>query len=202
MSRVDTWAHGHVKRRLALMVLLGACVSLFACSEEWRAGEHSATKKEERYGGGVSGLNYSSDAIEGFSVTGPRGMNGGGANMSPAYKDGPATAGEMCCIGIPKHWQPDTKLEIEWVRDRFPYSHENRTGAVVMKATVTVPQYGLKTYGFWAIFLPGDRVKVVVMDGNANGNNSVWKRPADNDPFVAQGVLDEALTKELQESFK
>ena len=202
MSRANTWAHGHVKRRLALMVLLGACVSLFACSEEWRAGEHSATKKEERYGGGVSGLNYSSDAIEGFSVTGPRGMNGGGANMSPAYKDGPATAGEMCCIGIPKHWQPDTKLEIEWVRDRFPYSHENRTGAVVMKATVTVPQYAPKTSGFFAIFLPGDRVKVMVGDGNANGNNDVNIRPPDDDPFVVQGVLDEALTKELQESFK
>ncbi len=195
-----------MKRQLAMMLPLAACLSLSACSEERPIGKPpnhaSATKKEERYGGGVSGLNYSSDAIEGFSVSGPRGMNGGGANMGPAYKDGPATAGEMCCIGIPKYWQPDTKLEIEWVRDRFPYSHENRTGAAVMKAIVTVPEYGPKTYGFWAIFLPGDRVKVVVMDGNANGNNSVRKRPADSDPFVAQGVLDEALTKKLQERFK
>ncbi|WP_261514270.1 hypothetical protein [Burkholderia multivorans] len=45
--------------------------------------------------------------------------------------------------------------------------------------------------GVWAIFLPRDRVKLMVADGNANGRNSVVVRPGDDDPDVVQGVPDE-----------
>jgi len=203
----------------AALVLLGALGALSACSGESRtdlaekttAGvekEHlsadtaGGAAKEEIYGGGVRGLNYSSDAIYSFSVTGPRGMNGGGANMGPAYKEGPGEAGEKCCIGIPKFWKPNTQLKIKWERDRKPFDYKDRSGLAVLTATVTVPEYGPDTYGFWAIFLPGDRVKVMVMDGNANGHNSVRTKPADDDPFLVQGVRDEALTQQALKRFQ
>jgi hypothetical protein len=55
-----------------------------------------------------------------------------------------------------------------------------------------IAQYdGSQSGGVWAIFLPGDRVRIMVADGNASGHNSVARRPADDDPYVAQGVLDD-----------
>jgi len=43
----------------------------------------------------------------------------------------------------------------------------------------------------WAIFLPGDRVRIMLTDGNRDGGNNPNIRPADNDPYVAQGVIDD-----------
>ncbi|MGH8790068.1 MAG: DUF3304 domain-containing protein [Cupriavidus necator] len=192
---------------LTALVVLGTVGAMSACSGESRsvpsASAGSSTGKETIYAGGVRGLNYSPDYIHSFSVSGPRGMDGGGPNVSPAQKDGPGGGGaEMCCIGIPQPWKPDTKLEIEWELDRSPYDHDIQNGLEVMRATVTVPEYGPHTSGFWAIFLTGDRVKVIVADGNANGHNDVNVRPIDNDPFIVQGVRDEALTKDFKERYQ
>ncbi|MCY1216410.1 hypothetical protein D3C81_1164520 [compost metagenome] len=192
---------------LAGLVLLGALGVLSGCSEDSRtdlAAKTTAGVAQEHISpGGVRGLNYSRNYIHSFSVTGPRGMNGGGPNISPAGKDKPSGGGaEMCCIGIPQPWQPNTQLRIEWELDRSPYDNDIQNGLEVMCATVTVPEYGPSTYGFWAIFLPGDRVKVMVMDGNANGHNSVRTKPAEDDPFVVQGVRDDARTKDLQERYR
>ncbi|MGY2485375.1 DUF3304 domain-containing protein [Cupriavidus sp. CP313] len=191
---------------LTALVVLGTVGAMSACSGESRsaptASAGSSTGKETIYPGGVRGLNYSPDYIHSFSVSGPRGMEGGGGNMIRAGKEGPGEAGERCCIGIPQPWKPDTQLHIEWERDRKPYDYKDRSQFEVLTATVTVPQYGSSTSGFWAIFLPGDRVKVMVADGNRNGHNDVNVRPADDDPFVAQGVRDDAQTKELQERYR
>ncbi|MFJ4292706.1 DUF3304 domain-containing protein [Cupriavidus sp. NPDC089707] len=192
--------------RLAALVMLGALSALSACSDDSRldlsdtaAGDAG---KEKIYPGGVRGLNYSPNYIHSFSVTGPRGMNGGGGNMIRAGADGPGEAGERCCIGIPQPWQPNTRLEIEWELDRSPYDNDLPNGLEVMRATVIVPEYARKTSGFWAIYLPGDRVKVMVAEGNANGKNDLNVRPADDDPFVVQGVRDDAQTKELRERYR
>ncbi|SPC08569.1 DUF3304 domain-containing protein [Cupriavidus oxalaticus] len=192
---------------LAGLVLLVALGVLSACSGDSRtdltAKTTAGVEQEHISPGGVRGLNYSRNYIHHFSVTGPRGMNGGGPNISPASKSGPSGGGaERCCIGIPQPWQPNTKLRIEWERDGKPYDYKDRSEFEVLTATVTVPEYGRDTYGFWAIFLPGDRVKVMVMDGNANGHNSVRTKPAEDDPFVVQGVRDDAQTKELQERYR
>ncbi|WP_316150035.1 hypothetical protein [Cupriavidus sp. BIC8F] len=48
----------------------------------------------------------------------------------------------------------------------------------------------------WVIFLPGDRVKVMIMDGNENGQNRVMARPADDDPYVAVGQVDDEANRE------
>ncbi|MGH8789511.1 MAG: DUF3304 domain-containing protein [Cupriavidus necator] len=190
----------------AALVLLSALGVLSACSGESRTDLAAKTtvgvEKEHISPGSARGLNYSSDAIYSYYVTGPRGMNGGGSNMGPAYKEGPAEPGEMCCVGIPQPWKPNTQLKIEWERDRKPFDYKDRSGLAVLTATVTVPEYGPDTYGFWAIFLPGDRVKVMVMDGNANGHNSVRTKPADDDPFVVHGVRDEALTQQALKRFQ
>ncbi|MGY2485374.1 DUF3304 domain-containing protein [Cupriavidus sp. CP313] len=190
-----------------VLVLLGTIAATSACSGESHSGLSASAAnsagKETIYAGGVRGLNYSPDYIHSFSVSGPRGMEGGGPNVSPAQKDGPGGGGaEMCCIGIPQPWKPDTKLEIEWELDRSPYDGDIQNGLEAMRATVTVPQYGSSASGFWAIFLPGDRVKVIVADGNASGHNDVNVKPADDDPFVARGVRDDAQTKELQERYR
>ncbi|MDF6470733.1 hypothetical protein NLO76_27145, partial [Escherichia coli] len=42
-------------------------------------------------------------------------------------------------------------------------------------------------------------VKVMIKDGNANGHNRVWARPADDDPYVATGTVDEELTRQDEE---
>ncbi|SDC85869.1 hypothetical protein [Paraburkholderia lycopersici] len=42
----------------------------------------------------------------------------------------------------------------------------------------------------WAVFLPGDRVRIMVADGK-EGENDPDMRAPDNDPYIAQGVPDE-----------
>ncbi|WP_153018156.1 DUF3304 domain-containing protein [Cupriavidus necator] len=189
----------------AALVLLGALGVLSACSGESRtdlAAKTAVGAEEKIYFGSARGLNYSSDAIYSYYVTGPRGMSGGGGKMSPAHEDGPAEPGEMCCVGIPQPWKPGTQLRIEWERDRKPFDYKDRSGLAVLTATVTVPEYAASTSGFWAIFLPGDRVKVMVADGNANGHNDLNVRPADDDPSIVKGVRDEALTQQALKRFQ
>ncbi|WP_454762701.1 DUF3304 domain-containing protein [Cupriavidus campinensis] len=192
---------------LTVLMLLGGVTALSVCSENlftnFAAMTAGAPEKDDIVAGSVRGLNYSPDYIHSFSVSGPRGMNGGGGNMIPAGKNGRGEAGERCCIGIPQPWRPNTQLHIEWERDRRPYDRKDDWSEFeVLTATVVVPEYGPNTYGFWAIFLPGDRVKVMVMDGNANGRNSVKTKPTDDDPFLVQGVRDDTQTKELQERYR
>ncbi|MFJ4292705.1 DUF3304 domain-containing protein [Cupriavidus sp. NPDC089707] len=184
----NSWSRKRARPWLAALVMLGALSALSACSDDSRPDlsdtAAGGADKEKINPGGVRALNYSSNGIYSFSVTGPRGMNGGGGDMNPASPEGPSQPGEVCCIGIPQPWQPNTQLRIERERDRKPFDYKDRSGLAVLTATVTVPEYGPETYGFWAIFLPGDRVKVMVMDGNANGHNSVRTKPAVDDPFV------------------
>ncbi|WP_432262516.1 DUF3304 domain-containing protein [Cupriavidus sp. TMH.W2] len=195
-----------VNRWQAALVLLGALGALSACSGESRTDLAAKTivgaEKEHISPGSARGLNYSSDAIYSYYVTGPRGMNGGGGKMSPAFEEGPAEPGEMCCVGIPQPWKPGTQLRIEWERDRKPFDYKDRSGLAVLTATVTVPEYAARTSGFWPIFLPGDRVKVMVADGNANGHNDLNVRPADDDPFIVKGMRDEALTQQALKRFQ
>ncbi|MGH8783498.1 MAG: DUF3304 domain-containing protein [Cupriavidus necator] len=135
--------------------------------------------------GGVSGLNYTPHYIVGFGITGENGMSGGGPNIWRAEGDGPAGGGkETCCIGIPEIWKPDMKVTIRWEVEKVP---DGKTPGIHYMAEARIPRYARATYGFWVIFLPGDRVKAMVMDGNSTGQNSVWKRPNDDDPYVAQG---------------
>ncbi|MCE4547182.1 contractile injection system protein, VgrG/Pvc8 family [Caballeronia sp. PC1] len=46
-----------------------------------------------------------------------------------------------------------------------------------------------KTAGAWLIFLPDDRVRLMVVDGKEGGNDPD-KRPPDDDPLIVKGVVD------------
>lgn len=153
-------------------------------------------------GGDVTGLNYSTDLIYTFGFEGPKysGISGGGGPVHELSRSGRiGEAGVSCCATLPDTWQSDLRLTMHWLA----YQDEgNKVVKHWYKAeNVQIPQYDGKQAGdIWAIFLPGNRVKLMVADGNANGHNSVAVRPADNDPYVAQGVRDTEFEKQLKEN--
>jgi Protein of unknown function (DUF3304) len=143
--------------------------------------------------GGVSHtFNYTPWYIHTFAIEGPSGsrIRGGGGNTMPMQEDGsPSEGGGMCCTSHPVEWQPDLKLTVRWKVDK---KQDGKTPGTWYKAeNVRIPEYdGQQAGGVWAIFLPGDQVKLMIADGNANGRNSVAVRPTENDAYIAQGMPD------------
>ena len=182
---------------LSLIAALGACsdrLSAWFSPVFSDAEVEAAPSPGPRVGAGVSGLNYTPHFIGWFRIIGPEGMRGGGPNIMPAPPGGRSGgASQNCCISIPRVWRTGIQVTVYWHVEKI---QDGKTPGVVYRATTEVPQYnGEDTAGMWAIFLPDDRVKIMVADGNANGRNSVDARPADDDPFIAHGVLDDEETK-------
>jgi len=153
-------------------------------------------------GGDVTGLNYSTDLVYTFGFEGPKysGISGGGGPIHEFSRSGRVgEAGVSCCATLPDTWQPALRLTMHWL------AYQDEGNNVVKRwykaENVQIPQYdGKQADVLWAIFLPGNRVKLMVADGNANGHNSVAARPADNDPYIAQGVRDTEFEQQLQEN--
>ncbi|MCO8592504.1 DUF3304 domain-containing protein [Burkholderia multivorans] len=172
-----------------LLVLLAGCAGLSA--------DESSTveiqKTVELNSGDSRSMNYTPWYIHKFSISGPKGtrIGGGGGNMRAMREDGnPGQSGGQCCIRYPMEWQADLRVVVRWKVDK---KMDGKTLGYWYKAeNVRIPQYdGSRSGGVWAIFLPGDRVKLMVADGNANGRNSVMVRPTDDDPYVVKGMLDD-----------
>ncbi|AYY56710.1 DUF3304 domain-containing protein [Burkholderia multivorans] len=172
-----------------LLVLLTGCAGLSA--------DESSTvkmpKTVELNSGDSNSMNYTPWYIHKFSISGPKGtrIGGGGGNMRAMREDGsPGQSGGQCCIRYPMEWQADLTVVVRWKVDK---KMDGKTLGYWYKAdNVRIPQYdGSRSGGVWAIFLPGDRVKLMVADGNANGHNSVMVRPTDDDPYVVKGMLDD-----------
>ncbi|MFA8360005.1 DUF3304 domain-containing protein [Burkholderia ubonensis] len=111
----------------------------------------------------------------------------GGANVWPAEADGKPSGGgkETCCSDIPSVWQPDLRLTVRWLVDK---KQDGKTRGSWYKAeNVRIPKYGRVMGGLWAVFLPGDRVRIMVADGQKGDANDPGIRPSDNDPYIAQG---------------
>ncbi|MFM0241201.1 DUF3304 domain-containing protein [Paraburkholderia phytofirmans] len=150
----------------------------------------------ELLGGGVRALNYTSWYIHTFAITGPKGsgIGGGGPNVWPMDKGSNEPSGgakETCCMSFPLEWQPDLKLTVRWlVEKKRP---DGKVFGYWYKAEgVQIAQYDGKMAGaVWGIFLPGDRVRLMITDGNHNGGNNANNRPADDDPYVVQGTIDD-----------
>src|SRR5579863_7570988 len=180
--------------RLASVSALSALVlSLSGCGGVARTAVESMVvlRQPELNSGDAKAMNYSSAYIHRFGIQGPGRIGGGGGNVMPIEDSGrPSQAGEKCCISYPLEWQPDLKLTVRWLADK---KQDGITPGYWYKAeNVRIQQYdGKQAGGVWAIFLPGDRVKIVVADGNANGHNTVSVRPADGDPYVVQGAVDD-----------
>ena len=143
--------------------------------------------------GDSKALNYTPWYIHAFALFGPSGsgIGGEGANVVPVKADGrPSTGGGKCCTSLPAEWQPDLKLTVRWLVDK---RQDGKTPGYWYKAeNVRIAPYRSGNTGdVWAIFLPGDRVRVMRTDGNRDGGNNPNIRPVDSDPYIAQGVIDE-----------
>ena len=92
-------------------------------------------------------------------------------------------------MSYPAEWQPDLKLTVRWLVDK---KQDGKTPGYWYKAeNVRIAPYkGANAGEAWGIFLPGDRVRVMVTDGDHDGGNNPNIRPADSDPYIAQGVID------------
>ncbi len=190
-------------KSLFAWALMAVCLAILpGCNESSVVGPHSNDDPDALMSGDVDGRNYTPFYIDTFSLTGhDNGIGGGGQNISPARSsDIPMEAGGACCGTFPVHWRSGLKVTVRWIANKKLDGH---AWGSWYKAEAEIPEYGTTTYGIWVIFLPGDRVKVMVMDGNANGNNKVMARPADDDPYVAVGeVDDEANRKEEAASLR
>ncbi|KVN76865.1 MULTISPECIES: DUF3304 domain-containing protein [Burkholderia cepacia complex] len=138
-------------------------------------------------------LNYTPWYIHEWGLEGPdgSGVAGSGPNVSPATADDKPSGGGggMCCSDIPSVWQPDLTLTVRWLVDK---KQDGKTRGYWYKAdNVRIPKYGKIMGGLWAVFLPGDRVRIMVADGQKGDANDPGIRPPDNDPYIAHGVLDQ-----------
>ncbi|AOR70476.1 hypothetical protein BBJ41_23310 [Burkholderia stabilis] len=170
-----------VSKRFAGLLAAGFLSTILGCSD---ANESNPSD--------VSGYNYTDYYIAGFRV-GNEGqeLSAGGPNIFPK-KDGQARSGGggfVCCISIPSHWRPDTKLVIKWRRDTKPYD-DDRSGDQWLTATTDVPPYGPRTAGFVVHFLSGDRIRIQIRD-----EKGILPKIDDDDPYIVQGVLDSELNK-------
>ncbi|KDB10625.1 Protein of unknown function DUF3304 [Burkholderia sp. lig30] len=188
-----------IQGRVAVASVLSAvCLSLAACA----GGQPNAVTPIDvphpvKLGGGmdVLALNYTPWYIHTFSMVGPpaSGIRGGGPNVMPIQKNGNPSGGgkAVCCMRYPFEWQPELKLTVRWlVTKKRPDG--KKWGYWYKAENVRIAPYnGANANEAWGIFLPGDRVRVMITDGNRDGGNNPNARPADNDPYIAQGVLDE-----------
>jgi hypothetical protein len=189
----------HARRRFPVAcALVAIALPLAACTgiQPTTTTPVALPQRVELSGGGTKALNYTPWYIHTFSISGPTGtdIGGGGPNVMPVHEDGRPSGGgaESCCTSYPRQWQPDLKLTVRWlVFKDVKTLGRNAPGLWYKAENVRIAQYGKPTYGVWALFLPGDRVRIMVTDGNHDGGNNPNNRPADNDPFIAQGVPDD-----------
>jgi len=184
-----------MKTKWITALLLTSGTLLVGCDD--RAAMAARDAADPMQYGEVSGLNYTPYYIHTFNVKGHdgNGISGGGPNIQPARSaDLPSGGGGgKCCASFPKQWRPGLKVTVRWIANK---KLDGIAWGAWYKADAELPEYGTATYGMWVIFLPNDRVKVMVKDGNANGHNRVWVRPADDDPYVGVGTVDEELTRQ------
>jgi Protein of unknown function (DUF3304) len=175
-----------------LAVLLAGCSSLHTDAPETVV----IPKRVELGSGGTKALNYTPWYIHTFSISGPKGsgIGGGGPNVMPMHEDGRPSGGgaETCCTSYPIEWQPDLGVTVRWLVFKDVKKMGAKAPGTWYKAeNVRIAQYARRTGGVWAIFLPGDRVRLMIVDGNHDGGNNPNNRPPDSDPYIAQGVIDE-----------
>ncbi|KWF04047.1 DUF3304 domain-containing protein [Burkholderia pseudomultivorans] len=170
-------------QRYFLLLLIGSLLlTMVGCSDSNDSNPSS-----------VSGYNYTDYYIDQFIITSEgHELSAGGSNIFPKEAGKlRSESGGSCCIGIPANWRSGMKLVIKWKVDKI---QDGKTPGKWYTATTEVPPYGPRTYGFVVHFLPGDRIRVEIEDKPA-----MAKKPADNDPYIVQGVLDPELNKKRGE---
>ncbi len=183
------------RHAVATGVLAVFALSLAACTspQPYASKPIVLPHRVELLSGDSGILNYTPWYIHTWELQGPAGsgIGGGGRNALPIHADGRPYGGSgKCCTSYPLKWQPDLKLTVRWLVEK---KKDGKTPGYWYKAeNVQIPRYdGSQSGGVWGVFLPGDRVRIMVTDGNHDGGNNPNNRPADNDPYIAQGVLDD-----------
>ncbi|TCW85052.1 hypothetical protein C5O80_07390 [Burkholderia sp. SRS-46] len=178
-------------------LLLALCLSLAACAGGQQTGPEvpvEVPQKVRLLAGDTKALNYTPWYIHSFALFGPSrsGIGGGGPNVMPIKANGrPSEGGGKCCTSLPAEWQPELKLTVRWLVEK-KRADGKKWGYWYKAENVQIAPYSSGNTGdAWAIFLPGDRVRIMLTDGNRDGGNNPNNRPADNDPYIAQGVIDE-----------
>ncbi|CAJ93320.1 DUF3304 domain-containing protein [Cupriavidus necator] len=183
-------------KSLFMSALMAVCLAILpGCNQSSVVGTLPNDDPDALMSGDVEGLNYTPYYVHTFNIAGhDNGIGGGGPNIVPVRPDYiPTESGGACCGTFPVRWRPGLKVTVRWIANKKLDGH---AWGSWYKAEAEIPEYGTTTYGMWVIFLPGDRVKVMVMDGNANGYNRVRARPADDDPYVAVGRVDDEANRE------
>ncbi len=132
-------------------------------------------------GGDLNGVNHTSAAINYFSVNGY-----GGPNISPH-----GYGGGMCCVMLPRQWQPGLKFKVEWETDPKPeiagdfpgfqdrekylvWERAVRANFQKHSAIVDLPPYEDRLCSLEVHFLPCNQIKV---------STSCWRYPSPNSPI-------------------
>lgn len=94
------------------------------------------------------GYNYTDQYVAAYSVNGYP-----GANIYPHAGGG----GFVCCISVPREWQPGMTVTVKWTEDR------NANPVPWKTRVVEVPPYTAKDRGHFAVhFFANDEVTVLV----------------------------------------
>jgi hypothetical protein len=180
---------------VARLLAAAICLSFAACSgiQAGMPETVAIPKRVELAAGDSNTLNYTPWYFHTFEIEGPpgSGIRGGGGNTWPMSEDGsPGQGGGVCCTTYPAEWQPDLTLTVRWKVDK---KQDGKTPGYWYKAeNVRVERYiAHQTAGVWAIFLPGDRVKVIIGNPDAYDLAPGAGPPASTDPYVSQGTLDD-----------
>jgi len=159
----------------AWVVLLAGCTGLQTNAST----TVEVPRRVELSSGGTKAFNYTPWYIHTFSISGPKGSRIGG--------------GGKCCTRYPREWRPDLRVTVRWLA----FKDVKRLGAKAPGSWYKAENVQIEPYvtgqtaGVWAIFLPGDRVKIVVGNPNARDLARDAGPPAATDPYVAQGAPDE-----------
>lgn len=192
--------HNIARNFVLLLIALATLVASAGCTaiQAQSTVPINVPPRIELQSGDIDAMNYSPDLVAMFGIEGPAGsrIGGGGGNVEQIKSNGhPSTSGGSCCTRLPAVWQPDLKLTVRWLA----YMDEgNKVVKSWYKAeNVRIPKYDGRSAGTtWVVFLPDHRVRVMEPDGiDPNGGNNPDIRPAENDPFIAQGVRDEESNK-------
>jgi len=176
----------------AWVVLLAGCTGLQTNAST----TVELPRRVELSSGDSNSFNYTPWYIHTFSISGPKGsrIGGGGGNMRSMDEDGsPGQGGGKCCTRYPREWRPDLRVTVRWLA----FKDVKRLGAKAPGSWYKAENVQIEPYvtgqtaGVWAIFLPGDRVKIVVGNPNARDLARDAGPPAATDPYVAQGAPDE-----------
>jgi len=172
----------------AWVVLLAGCTGLQTNAST----TVEVPRRVELSSGGTKAFNYTPWYIHTFSISGPKGsrIGGGGPNVMPAREDGRRSGGgkESCCTRYPREWQPGLRVTVRWLVNK---KNKMTSGWYKAENVQIEPYVTGQTAGVWAIFLPEDRVKIVVGNPNARDLARDAGPPAATDPYVAQGAPDE-----------